>query len=518
MRTFSNSRRAAAIALSAGIVLTTVATPAHAQTAGAPKNIIYMIGDGMGYNHISSTNIYETGQSKYLVEGAFGDTVPTQLPGETVQAYEDFNVLSMATYPDGGSFEPAKAWKDHSYIKQNPTDSAAAGTAMATGTKTTNGILGKSSYGSKLENTSERAVKLGKSAGVVSSVPFSHATPAAWAAHNQSRSEYGAIATEMINSDLSLIMGAGHPFYDDDNQKLDSALYKYINKADYDRLSTGEAGWEYVQSKQAFEDLANGKVTAGKKYFGLAEVGSTLQQKRSGEQEQPYGSTPNAAVPSLETMTKGALNVLGQDPEGFHVMIEGGAIDWAGHANQTGRDIEEVQDFNKAVDAAIAWVDKNSSWEETLLIVTADHETGLLSGPGEKEASAWVAQTGVKDEKPNVGWYSQDHTNQVVPIFFKGAGSEDIKSKVEGTDLVRGEYIDNTAVAKLTLNQWWVPQDPNASDDAQKDSSAQGSAAGGLFGAGIMAAILAAIAALANAIGLVQFNVGALNKLTSFLK
>ncbi|MCG7228641.1 alkaline phosphatase [Corynebacterium minutissimum] len=151
-----------------------------------------------------------------------------------------------------------------------------------------------------------------------------------------------------------------------------------------------------------FEKWTEGNVEADKKYFGLASVASTLQQGRDGNSDAAEpGTDPKNDVVDLPTMTTGALNVLGQNDKGFSVMIEGGAIDWSGHSNQTGRDIEETQDFNKAVDAAIAWVKENSSWDETLLIVTADHETGYLSG--KEETESWNPQTGEKETSSAVG-------------------------------------------------------------------------------------------------------------------
>ncbi len=79
-------------------------------------------------------------------------------------------------------------------------------------------------------------------------------------------------------------------------------------------------------------------------------------------------------------MTKGALNVLDNDPDGFFLMVEGGAVDWANHANQLGRLIEEQNDFNNAVDEAIVWIKANGGFEKNLLIVTGDHECGYLTG------------------------------------------------------------------------------------------------------------------------------------------
>lgn len=424
------------------------------EVPSAPKNIIYMIGDGMGYNHVAATNLFETGQTKYQVEGEANAETLEELPGDSVQSYEDFNKLAMTTYQHGGSYDPIQAWNDHNYVNTGSiTDSGAAGTAMATGVKTTNGTIGLDHEDNRVENTSERAVAVDKAAGVVSSVPFSHATPAAWVAHNENRNDYQGIATEMLGSDLDVIMGAGHPLYDDSNNLRAEPRYQYISETDFNAVSNGETDFTYVEDNADFEALANGEVDEDAKYFGLAKVASTLQQGRDGFSTAPY-SVPQNDVVDLATMSQGALNVLGQDEDGFHLMIEGGAIDWTGHANDISRNIEEQQDFNNAVDAVIEWVEQNSSWDETLLIVTADHETGYLSG--QDELPNWKALTGEVGEVPAHGWYSGNHTNQVVPFFFKGAGSEDIKAAVTGTDPVRGDFIDNITIARLTFDKWWT--------------------------------------------------------------
>lgn len=420
----------------------------------APKNIIYMIGDGMGYNHVAAANLYETGQTRYQVEGEAGSEL-AETPGDAVQVYEGdaWNLLGMTTFQHGNSYEPDRAWADHEYVNENFTDSAASGTALATGAKTVNGKLGVGPADENLENTSERAKAEDKAAGVVSSVPFSHATPAAWGAHNESRNNYHAIAEEMITGDLDVIMGAGHPFFDNDNQPVEEALEGYMSAEQYERLVAGETGFEFIENDEAFQSLADGNVEEDARYFGLAQVNSTLQHDRSGESEIPYDTDLNDVV-DLATMSEGALNVLGQDEDGFHLMIEGGAIDWAGHANDIARDIEEVQAFNEAVEAVVEWVETNSSWEETLVIVTADHETGYLSGP--EQDPDFSAMVGEQDAVPAYSYNSGNHTNMVVPFFFRGAGSQDIIDATTGTDPVRGEFIDNTTVADLTLNEWWV--------------------------------------------------------------
>lgn len=428
---------------------------AETPTPDAPKNIIYMVGDGMGYNHVAATNLYESGQTLHQVEGEAGSVAPVE-GGEAVQVYEgaDWNEVGMSTYQAGNSYDSQKAWDDHNYVNENFTDSAAAGTAMATGVKTDNGSLGVDTEDGSLPNTSEFALEQDKAAGVVSSVPFSHATPAAWAAHNADRNDYHGIAEEMIDSDLDVIMGAGHPFFNNDNEAVDDAIEGYMSAEQYNQLAAGETDFEFIEENADFEALANGELEADEEYFGLAQVNSTLQHDRSGESVAPYDTELNDVV-DLSTMSAGALNVLGEDEDGFHLMIEGGAIDWAGHANDMPRDIEEVQAFNEAVETVVDWVEENSSWEETLVIVTADHETGYMTGPNDDPN--WTPLTGEQGEVPEHGWHSGNHTNQLVPVFFRGAGSEDIlEASTANTDPVRGAYIDNVDVANLTFNNWWA--------------------------------------------------------------
>ena len=203
-----------------------------------------------------------------------------------------------------------------------------------------------------------------------------------------------------------------------------------------------------------------------KRVFGLARAASTLQQSRTnGDPKAPPFTVPfNQDVPDLAEMTRGALNVLDNDPDGFFVMIEGGAIDWAGHANQSGRIIEEKIDFDKAIEAVINWVETKSSWNETLVMITGDHETGYLMGPGSGNDSllaegginaVWVplASNG-KGEEPGMEWHSGGHTNQLIPFYAKGAGSEIFDDYTDQSDPVRGRYIDNTEVAKVMFKLW----------------------------------------------------------------
>ncbi len=166
----------------------------------------------------------------------------------------------------------------------------------------------------------------------------------------------------------------------------------------------------------------------------------------------PFSAPLNDKIPTLTEMTLAAINVLDNNPNGFVMMSEGGAIDWVAHGNILHKTIEEQIDFNNAIEAACNWVEKNSSWDETLIIVTADHETGYLLGPGSNKEDLGKIQPIInngKGELPSVEWFSKHHTNSLVPFYAKGAGSKKFLSAVKGKDAVSGDYIDNTDVGAV---------------------------------------------------------------------
>lgn len=446
-----------------------LATPAFADTEvpapenHGPKNVIYMIGDGMGYQHVVNTNVYQSGQSRYQTQTNQDGTVQ-QVNGAAVQEFEEtFDLVGLQTTPHGGTdYSPSEAWSNFDWANHGVTDSAAAGTAMATGVKTTNGTLGlHPTTGEHLTNMSEVAAETGRSAGVISSVQYNHATPAAFAVSNASRNNYLEIGKDMIDADyLDVVMGAGHPEWNDNGEQRSNPNYNHISKNDLDRLRHGQTDWDYGETVDDFEAWANGE-DLPEKAFGLAQAATTLQQNRENSGTNEVAGDPfNTNVPDLPIMTAGALNVLDQNDEGFSLMIEGGAIDWTGHANQTVRNIEETEDFFNSVDTVIDWVNENSSWDETLVIVTADHETGYLWGDEE----GFHPITGNAGETPNVGWYSGDHTNHLVPFFVRGAGAQDIMSTATMEDPVRGNYLDNVDPINTIFEAWEQTQQPAEGD------------------------------------------------------
>jgi alkaline phosphatase len=428
--------------------------------AGArePRNIIVMISDGWGYNQVTATDYYE-GRS---------------------QAYEGFPVaLGMSNYSaNGDGYAPQRAWSEFSYRNLRPTDSAAAGTAMSTGVKTYDAAINIDMKGRRLESIVDRAEKMGKATGVVTSVEWSHATPATFVAHNASRNNYADIAMEMINhSACEVIMGAGHPWVDDNGQPVAARQYKYVGgEVTWRALLAGAAGgdadgdgrtdpWTLIQDRSQFQLLATG--TTPRRVVGTAKVATTLQQARAGASDTPYAPAQNQGVPTLVEMTKAALNVLDNDPDGLFLMVEGGAVDWAGHANQSGRLIEEQSDFNRTVEAVVEWIEGHGGWDQTLLVVTGDHETGHLTGPGSGpdgavsatvDASLWkpIVDQG-RGNVPGMEWHSTNHTNQIVPFFAKGSGSELFPGRADETDPVRGRFLTNSTLGQVMLTLWPTP-------------------------------------------------------------
>jgi alkaline phosphatase len=413
------------------------------------KNVIIFISDGCGYNQVDAAGLYQYGQSG-------------------TQVYESFPVqFGMSTYDAYGGYDPNLAWESFAYVRDHPTDSAAAATAMASGKKTYSSAIGVDLDENPLPNIIERAEQLGKATGVVTSVPFSHATPAAFVAHNADRYSFIEIADEMIyDSTVDVIMGCGHPIYDDDGRSRRPPDFKYIRQQAFLDLRSGLAGgdadrddiedpWNFIDALEDFNALGAGDTP--KRVFALARVAETLQEYRDGSTSAaPYIVPMIDTVPTLVQMTRAALNVLDNDPDGFCVMIEGGAIDWACHSHRGGRMIEEQIDFNHAVQAAVEWVQANNSWDETIIIVTADHETGYLWGPGSGSSPrgpAWVPLVNKgAGVMPGVEWNSPTHTNSLVPFFANGFGAERFSDYIDGNDPVRGPYIDNTAIGKVAFS------------------------------------------------------------------
>lgn len=443
---------------------------AHASIPN-PKNVILFIGDGMGYNQVLAANYYQHGRS-----------------GVQVYEQDDWQSMAIATYPAvvsltdadtvfAAGYNPRKAWSDALYLSDDATGSAEAATAMSTGKKTYSRSIGLGIYGDTLTHISHVAKTLGKSVGVVTSVQICHATPAGFAAHNKLRYNYGEITSYMLfNTQLDLIMGAGNPDFDDnglavdgdtryigsrelwDQLKANDGRSKFLVDGDtlevLDANGDGQADpWTLIQDREDFLTLAEG--TTPSRVLGIPKVATTLHYNRDGfENQLPDEQALNPSVPRLEELTRASLNVLGKNPKGFFVMIEGGAIDWAGHDNHLGRMIEEQIGFNQAVEAAVRWVEEHSSWDETLIVVTSDHETGYLTGPDHPESVNAPVKNVAKGEIPASKWNSTNHTNSLVPFYAKGKGSEIFQLFADETDPVRGPFIQNSEIPQALFLMW----------------------------------------------------------------
>ncbi len=443
------------------LVLLVGMAPASAASSGgsarpAAKNVIVMISDGWGYNHLRAVSYYEYGKDARQIYNRF----PFQFAMSTWEVERPADNCT----PLAGGYDPALAWSNFNYVKYPcATDSASAATAMSTGVKTYNGYIGVDVGGNRVPNGLELAEQKGKATGVITSVEWSHATPAGFVAHNISRNNYAAIAQEMVNlSGADVVMGAGHPWYDaSGNLKATPNTFKYVGgQVTWDALVAGTAGgdadgdgvadpWTLIQTRAEFQALMSGPTP--ERVLGTAQVSETLQQGRSGNEfANPYVVPRTTTVPTLTEMTLTALNVLDNDPDGLYLMVEGGAVDWASHGNQSGRMIEEAIEFERAVEAVVDWVQANSNWGETLLVVTGDHETGYLWGPGSNPTWQPIVNNGAGN-LPGMQWNSSEHTNSLMVLSAKGDAARMFARYADQYDPVRGRYLDNTELAELVF-------------------------------------------------------------------
>jgi alkaline phosphatase len=459
-------------------------TVALSQTA---KNVIIMIGDGNGFNSEWAGTYYrygEAGKQRY-------QSFPVTL-GCTTYSRTNKEVELPA---DVAGYDPSVFWETIANGTQGTeftktTDSAASSTAIHGGVKTSNGRIGMTYDKKPIELISEIAVKHGKKAGTVTTVPMSHATPAGFSAHESARGDLGAIFLQMVSktSHLSVVMGSGHPFYeqgkpikikDDEDEKAKKKRFNSVGgEENWEIIKSGTFnGFNVIETKKQFEDLAAGKGTIPNKVIGVARSLSSVPPvdgdlndvtKTRELLEENYKDVGWDELPTLSTMSLAALKVLNKNnPKGFILMIEGGAIDYANHERNITKSMLQHTGFSKAVDTVIDWVEKNSSWKETLVIVTADHETGQIWGPktynddnnngvydaGDSFNEFCPVQNNGRGNVPGVQYGSSDHTNALVPLYAKGIGANLFLKRVKGTDQkaaqfwnFSGQYVDDTDI------------------------------------------------------------------------
>ena len=291
-------------------------------TGKGPKYVFYFIGDGMGPSHVLGTELF-LGEK----EGVIGR--PAKL------CFTQF---------------PHTAFVTTFSASNGVTDSAASGTALATGQKTNNGHLGVNPDGEPVYSVAHAAKQSGYAVGIATTVCINHATPGAFYAHNKSRNNYHDIAQDMLAADYDFYAGGDAKCNDQQRQ----ALYSKAEKQGY----TIARGYDDYLAKADDADKI------------------MLYQKEASE-GIPYTIDRTSDDLTLAQITEAAIDFLyDKSKKGFFVMIEGGKIDYASHSDDAATAFHEVLDFNAAIAEAVEFYKKHK--DETLIIVTADHETGGL--------------------------------------------------------------------------------------------------------------------------------------------
>jgi alkaline phosphatase len=350
-----------AVVVFAGLLIFAPTSPPLPKPNGVPKNVIFMIGDGMGFEHVKAAGLYLNGEA---------------------------GTLSFESWP--GRAE-VTTWS----IGADVTDSAASATAMATGRKVNNGVISRAlpGDGRPLETILERFTVMGRSTGLVTTTEITHATPACYGAHSEERKHNSEIAKCYLNETRpNVLMGGGGALTADDALK---------------------AGYTVVTAREGMESLDTESATHVAGIFGKDHM--PYEYDYSIKTDLTFDE-----LPRLSEMARVALRILDNNPSGFFLMIEGGKIDHAAHGNSLERNIFETIEFDRAIQAAIEWADGRS---DTLLVVTADHETGglkVLSGNG-------------KGAFPTVVWSTQGHTPVNVPAYAWGVNALRVSGVMDNT-------------------------------------------------------------------------------------
>ncbi len=298
--------------------------------------------------------------------------------------------LVLESFPFSGF---SKTYSADKYI----TDSGAGGTAIACGIKTNNGMIGMGPDSISIRSIVEIANKNGLATGVVSTSAITHATPASFVAHNISRSNYEEIAADFLKGTIDVFIGGGKNHFTKRADSIDLSI------------KLKEQGYEVVFNVADLQNSGSLKLAA----LLADEHMPPVKQGREG---------------MLKEMTRKAIEILSKDEDGFFLMVEGSMIDWGAHANDLDYTISEVIDLDEAIGIAKDFSDKNG---ETLIVVTADHETGGLSimgGDIQNHTIEGAFQTG-------------DHTGVMVPIFSYGPNAERFSGIHENTFFL-GEFLD----------------------------------------------------------------------------
>lgn len=368
------------------------------------KYVFLFIGDGMGSTHVAVAESYLS----YL-QGKLGGAM-----------------LTMSQFPYYGTATSYSA-------DANVTDSSAAGTAISCGVKTYNGGLGIDAEGNKARSMAYDLKDDGYQIGIISTVPINHATPGAFYASSSSRNDYYGISKQIAESGFEFFAGSGFIDFRGKGDK-EEATDIYLEKNGYE-VSYGIA---------EFKEEAAGK-----------EKVVFCQESNKEESAGNYVSSGKIA----EDATLGQMLQLGieffDDDEPFFFMCEGGKIDWTAHANKVMPMIMDILEFDEAIAVAYEFYKKHP--KETLIVVTADHETGgisLGSGPdhvnwqmlieqwekdGKQNNLGW-RENSEMNRKASIGWTTGSHTGGPVPVYAVGKGAEKFMGRMDNTD-IKGKIL-----------------------------------------------------------------------------
>jgi alkaline phosphatase len=329
-----------------------------------PTNIIVFIGDGMGFEQVKAAGMYGYGAEGTLLF----ETFPYQ--------------AEVTTYSASSSV----------------TDSGAAATAIATGFKVNNGVISTEIPGDngELYTLLEYSIDAGKSTGLVTTAFMTNATPAAFGAHEDSRGNFYEIAQDYLNQTRPNVLFGGGNYG--------------ISVADAEA-----AGYTVVLDRAEMQ--------------GLNTATETLVSGQFGNYHLPYEyqyftgfDDGYDTLPHLSEMTSTALDILKNDPDGFFLMVEGARIDHGGHANMIDWNTFETLEFENALNVVMNWAQGRS---DTLILVTADHETGGLT----------VLQNNGQGVFPDVSWSTSSHTGTNVPIYAWGQNADRVTGILDNTEL-----------------------------------------------------------------------------------
>lgn len=327
-----------------------------------PKNIIFLIGDGMGVSQVFSGLTANKGH------------------------------LFLENCKHIGF---SKTQSANNYI----TDSAAGGTALSCGVKTYNGAIGVDSDTIPVKTILEEAEEKGLATGLVSTSTITHATPASFIAHQSSRNMYEEIAADFLKTDIDVFIGGG----------IDHFTKRKDGRNIIEELK--QKGYIFEQDINKIKNIKSGKLA------GLTANGDAGRLADRADM--------------LPIATKTAINILSKNKKGFFLMVEGSQIDWGGHAGSTVYIVEDMLDFDQTIGKALEFAAKDG---ETLVVITADHETGGFA----------ITGGSIKEGTVTGGFPTGGHTAVMVPIFSYGPGAEEFTGIMENTEV-------HTKMKKLLL-------------------------------------------------------------------